>query len=206
MNDQRADILAVHGALDEARFGRGRILNLRATLPRPVEAERRTESWLREQQVLKAGEVLVITGRGNQSYAGVSPVRQTVVRLFSRLKRLGVVSSVEEHTPGSFVVRLASMRALRDAPRRSRGSRKSLPAADPASLAGLPSEIRDKLRRLAIMALEALGMHAPAHAFVESEMLAQFRLIAGGIEEGPDREAKLRDAICVAIKEYDEER
>src|SRR5690606_4516849 len=72
-------------AFDELRFGRERILNLREILPTPEVATARAESWLREQQVAGAREVLVITGRGNSSPGGVSPVREAVLRLCTRL-------------------------------------------------------------------------------------------------------------------------
>ena len=45
-------------ALDEARFGSDRTLNLRASLPTAQEAVRRAEAWLRERQVAGATEVL----------------------------------------------------------------------------------------------------------------------------------------------------
>ena len=101
----RNGIVALHRALDEARFGRERTLNLRATLPRPKEAEARCEAWLRERQVAKSGELLVITGRGVNSWDGESVVREAIVRLLASLRRRGVVDAWYEHTPGSFVVR-----------------------------------------------------------------------------------------------------
>lgn len=199
----RRGLPELHRAFDEARFGRERTLNLRETLPRPVEAERRAESWLRERQVARAGEVLVITGRGNQSYDGISAVRASIATLLGRLKRKGVVSAVEEHTPGSFVVRLAPLGALRNAPARSRGFRNNRPPADPAALAGLSPETLKCLRRLALRSLEELGAHDPSR-FVEAEMVAQFSAIAAGVPEGPDREFRLRDAIDAVTQEYDD--
>src|SRR5262252_4615910 len=94
-------------AFDEVRFGAGRTLNLRASLPTADAAIARAEAWLRQQQVENVDEVLVITGRGNNSEAGVSVVREAVIRLFHVLKRRGVVLGHQEHTPGSFVVTLA---------------------------------------------------------------------------------------------------
>jgi len=193
---------AVYQALDEARFGRERILNLRASLPTPQEALARTEAWLRERQVAKAGEVLVITGRGNQSADGVSVVRAAVMKLLALLRRRGVVESFQEYTPGSFVVRLAPLTALRAAPRRKK-DRGRPPAADPESLGGLGAETRTLLRRLAASALEELGVEA-SEPFVRREMLAQFALIAAGVPEGADRERRLHQAIAAALAEYDD--
>ena len=54
-------------AFDEVRFGAARTLNLRASLPTGSEAAARLERWLRHHQVQQSDEVLVITGRGNNS-------------------------------------------------------------------------------------------------------------------------------------------
>ena len=102
---------ALHAAFDEARFGPARTLNLRNTLPTVRDAVARTESWLRERQASRSGELLVITGRGNQSEGGISPVREAVVHLFASLRRRGVIARTAEHTPGSFVVTPAPLRA-----------------------------------------------------------------------------------------------
>src|SRR5512142_2544312 len=85
-------------AFDEVRFGPSRTLNLRETLPTAAAATTRTESWLRQQQVERAGEVLIVTGRGNHSPEGVSVVRESVIRLLHSLKRRGVVAEHHEHT------------------------------------------------------------------------------------------------------------
>ena len=75
MKPNRGKLVPLHRALDEARFGAERTLNLRALRPTVKAAEARAESWLRERQVARAGEVLIITGRGAQSWDGVSVVR-----------------------------------------------------------------------------------------------------------------------------------
>ena len=200
--DRRHELTSVHRALDEARFGRDRILNLRASLPTAEEAAARAEAWLRERQVAKAGEVLLITGRGKGSEGGVSVVREAVARLLASLRRRGVVAGVEEHTPGSFVVRLAPLTALRDAPRRRR-ERTPVPPADPEVLAGLSSEARTLLRRLARRALEELGVRDPT-PHLAKEMLAQFTALATAVPHGPDREVALRRAIETALQEYED--
>ena len=43
-------------AFDELRFGGQRTLNLRALQPTALQATQLAERWLREQQVLGAGE------------------------------------------------------------------------------------------------------------------------------------------------------
>ena len=199
-HDRRRDgIVALHRALDEARFGRERTLNLRATLPRPKEAEVRCEAWLRERQVAKSDELLVITGRGLNSWDGESVVRETIVRLLGSLRRRGVVDAWHEHTPGSFVVTVAPIRSLREAPRRARERRAISP--DPAALRGLASPTRARLRELARLALEQLGIREP-DAFIEDEMVSQFTALARGVPEGPDRERRLLAAIERTIEEY----
>ena len=198
--DRRRDsIVALHRALDDARFGRERTLNLRATLPRPKEAEARCEAWLRERQVAKSDELLVITGRGVNSWDGQSVVREAIVRLLASLRRRGVVASWHEHTPGSFVVTVAPIRSLREAPRRSRERRAIV--TDPAALRGLPSPTRARLRELAHLALEQLGIR-DRDAFIEDEMVSQFTELARGVPDGPDRDRRLLAAIERTIDEY----
>jgi hypothetical protein len=197
----RRQLVALRQALDEARFGAERTLNLRATLPTAEEATRRAEAWLRQQQAARAGEVLVVTGRGNASPGGVSVVRERVVRLLASLRRRGVVAEVREHTPGSFVVRLASLRTLTEAPRRRRETTAAPPPADPPAIRELEPETRHLLRRLAEQALQALGI-AAGEPFVEAEMVRQFALLAAGVPDGADREARLRDVIQRAIDDY----
>ena len=196
---RRNGIVALHRALDEARFGRERTLNLRATLPRPKEAEARCEAWLRERQVTKSDELLVITGRGINSWDGESVVREAIMRLLASLRRRGVVDAWHEHTPGSFVVTVAPIRTLREAPRRS-GERRRI-TSDPMALRGLPPATRARLRELAQLALEQLGIRETA-TFIEDEMVSQFTELARGVPEGPDRERRLLAAIERTIEEY----
>src|SRR3954468_15927116 len=119
--DRRVGLKGLQQAFDEARFGAQRTLNLRESLPTADQATVRTDSWLRQQQIDQAGEVLIITGRGNNSEAGFSVVREAVIRLLHVLRRRGVVSCHQEHTPGSFVVSLAPVSALWEAPKRNDG-------------------------------------------------------------------------------------
>jgi len=190
-------------AFDEARFP-GRILNLRASLPTADEAARRAEAWLREQQVAGSGDVLIITGRGNQSEGGVSPVREAVIRVLYSLRRRGVVASHAEHTPGSFAVTLAPMQALIEAPRRRR-EKAPPPRVAPESLDALDDETRLLLRNLAERVLESLGV-GDRDPFLHGEMLRQFGTLAGTLPReltGRDREVALKRALRRALDEYE---
>ena len=203
---RRRQLVAMRQALDEARFGSARTLNLRATLPSVREAITRTEAWLRQRQVDNAGEVLIITGRGRGSPDGVSPVREAVEKLLGSLRRRGVVAQHREHTPGSFIVTLAPTSALWESPTRRREGRRTPPPADPPSLLALDPETRDLLRALATRSLENLGIRDVA-SHLESEMLKQFGALAAGVQaSAADRDARLRAAIRRAIEEYDAER
>jgi hypothetical protein len=189
-------------AFDEVRFGHARTLNLRLTLPTAREAADRVERWLRQHQVQQSGEVLVITGRGNNSVDGVSVVREASIRVFHELRRKGVVKGFIEHTAGSFVVTLASMQTLLDAaPRRRERTPGPLPA-DPATLGALAEETRQLLRDLAERSLDALGVRDRT-SFMESEMLKLFGSLAATVPEGPDRERRLQSAIRAAMSEYE---
>jgi hypothetical protein len=192
----------LHHAFDEIRFGADRTLNLRTHHPSREQAVRRTENWLRERQMSRAVEALVITGRGNNSPDGVSVVRAAIVQLFASLRRRGVIQDVSEHTPGSFVVTFAKLSAVRDAPQRSRNPHTLVPR-DPAQLAALEPETRALLRLLAKRAIEELGVE-PTPDFVEQEMVAQFAAAAPAIPEGSDREQRLRDVLRAALHEYDD--
>jgi hypothetical protein len=189
-------------AFDEARFGNGRTLNLRESLPSSADAESRADAWLRQKQVEKADEVLIVTGRGNNSHAGVSLVREAVIRLLHALKRRGVVEGHEEHTPGSLVVRLAPVSALWESPKRNRDRGVAPPPPSPPSLDDLDAESRQLLRNLAERALEGLGIKDTA-TFLQGEMLKQFGAIAGTVGDAPGREERLKAAIRTAMEQHE---
>ena len=193
---------ALH-ALDEARFGAQRILNLRESLPTAADAAARTEAWLREKQVAAAGEVLIITGRGKGSPGGVSVVRDAVRKTLGMLRRRGVVATFGDHTEGSFVVTLAPVSTLLDAPRRNRdrNDQPALPVTS-AALAALEPATQRLLRDLAIRSLESLGT-ALSETFIDAEMLRQFSLLAAGVQPGAGSEERLRQGIARAIEEID---
>lgn len=189
-------------AFDEVRFGAARTLNLRTTLPTGSEAATRLERWLRQHQVQRSDEVLVITGRGNNSEAGIAVVREASIRVLHELRRKGVVSAFAEHTPGSFVVTLAPMKAMLDAASRRREQTPLPPPATPPTLEALDDETRQLLRALAERSLDALGVRDRA-PFMESEMLRLFGSLAATVSDGADRERRLRTAIRSAMSDYD---
>jgi len=195
-------------ALDEIRFGPTRTLNLRASLPSAADAVKRTESWLRTKQVEGAREVLVITGRGNQSHAGVPVVREAVRRLLHLLSTRGVVLDHGEHSPGSFAVRLAPVTGARTS--RTPGGDRSepLPPIGPPTLDGLSETTRQQLRKLAATALDALGVRDPSPSFVHDEMVRQCAELASAIPPGTsaaEREERLADAIRRALRFFQDD-
>ena len=199
-------------AFDELQFGPSKTLNLRDLLPTADQATARAVAWLRERQVARAGEVLVITGRGNASEGGVSVVREAVARLLVSLKRRGVVTSSREHTPGSFVVRLAPVTALFDGgPRKRELTQRQVERArvlagrDPVALQGLQPETRRLLRLLAERSLEGLDATRLEGRFVTDEMVRQFGRLAPALPDDGDRELQLRSAIRLALAELDED-
>ena len=189
-------------AFDAVNFGPERTLNLRAHMPTRAEAVARAESWLREKQVAGVDEVLGITGRGVGSVDGVSVVRQAILQLLASLRRRMVITGFREHTAGSFVVELAPVHALFGAPRRKKDPPPP-PPPDPRTLAGLDTETRSLLRTLATIRLQQLGVHSPTRAIVEDEMLVQYGALMQSIPEGPEREARLQQAVIVALEELD---
>jgi hypothetical protein len=204
MKDSRPvrGLAGLRQAFDEVRFGAARTLNLRLSMPSGREAAERVERWLRQHQVQQSGEVLVITGRGNGSDGGVSVVRESCIRVFHELRRKGVIERFEEHTTGSFVVTLATMRALLEAPPRRREQTPVPAPAEPATLAALDDETRQLLRDLAERSLDALGVRDRA-PFMESEMLRLFGSLAATVPPGPDRERRLRAAVGSAMSEFE---
>lgn len=185
----------VYRALDTVRFGEANILNLRESLPTASEAAHRAEQWLRQKQVEAVKEVLVVTGRGNNSEGGVSPVREAVVRTITSLRRRNVIDRYEEHTLGSFSIQLAPINAMVDAPRRRRE-----PAGKSKDRAVLVLSAANgrMLRDLAERSLEALGVKQTAD-FLQAEMERQLRAIMSAIGDAPDKEAKLRAALRAAL-------
>ena len=195
-------LAALQQAFDEVRFGAARTLNLRQSLPSGAEAATRLEAWLRHHQVQQSGELLVITGRGNNSESGIAVVRETTLRVFQQLRRKGVVQAFAEHTPGSFVVTLAPVSATSGVTDRQPGRDVLPPPPEPPTLAALDESTRQRLRILAERSLDALGVRGRG-PFVESEMLRLFGELAPTVGDGPGREKRLREAIERAMSEVD---
>lgn len=201
MRSGKPELKALWNALDEAAFGPERILNLRELLPTAAEARSRTDMWLRSRQVVKSQEVLIITGRGNQSIGGVGIIRQEVLQMLPGLRRRGVVESWKEHNQGAIAVKLAPMSKLLSETKRRRDSSSSMPSEpDPQSLSALSPETLRLLRQLAAQNLHALGVKEPG-PFMEQEMVRNFATLANAIPAGENREEKLREAIVAAIAE-----
>lgn len=184
---------------DELRFGPQRTLNLRDGLPTGDEAVRRAEAFLREQQVHGSREVLIITGRGNQSMGGVAVVRPAVEKLLFVLRRRGVVASHAEHNPGAFVVQIASLRSMVDAPARKRDE-PDKPARH-VEIEGLDTATSDLLRQVAERSLESLGVR-PDESALRDEMHRYLSKLAGGLPSAR-REDHLRDVLRSALSEYE---
>ena len=194
-------LTALWRALDEATFGTERTLNLRESLPTALEARRRTEVWLRARQMTGAKEVLVITGRGNQSVGGVGVIRQEILKMLPSLRRRGIVQSWKEHSPGSIIVRIAPMSALLEAPRRrTRHGQATPPRPDSGGLEGLQPMTMRLLRQLASQSLNSLGI-VESGPYIEQEMLRTFSALMSAIPMTGDREQALREAIGKGIEE-----
>jgi hypothetical protein len=194
----------IAGAFDAVAFGPAKTLDLHAF--RSVDdAVLHTERWLRERQVARAGSVLVITGRGARSPGGVPVMRPAVQKLFTRLRRLGVVARVQDHTEGSFTVVLAPVTALFEAPVRAR-SRGSPPprAVDARAFSGLSEATRVALGALAERMLEALGVQATPE-LVADEMRRQLSLLAPGLPAGEDPDRALQRIAREAVESMEGE-
>lgn len=200
MRSGKPKLNALWNALDEAAFGAERILNLRESLPSAMEARTRAEAWLRGRQVAKPEEVLIITGRGNQSAGGVGVIRQTVLEMLPSLKRRAIVESWREHSPGSIVVKLAPTSALFSAGKRRRDTPSSKKPDGGAAIAGLEEETVSMLRQLALVNLDALGIDND-ESFVRAEMEHIFSVLSNAIPDGNKTEAALRASMRNAIEE-----
>lgn len=182
-------------ALDTVRFGEANILNLRESLPSATEAAQRADQWLRQKQVEGVREVLIVTGRGNNSAGGVSPVREAVGRMIAVLRRRNVIERYEEHTPGSFSIQMASIQAMIDAPARKRDQDRT---RVPASIASLSAGNRAMLRDLAERTLEALGIKETAK-FLDAEMERHLAAIVAAVGDVPDKDKRIRVALRAAL-------
>ena len=197
---QKPQLKALWQALDEAEFGPERTLNLRESLPTAAAAKAKADVWLRARQVTRAEDVLVITGRGNQSLGGVGVIRQQILAMLPALRRRGIVESWREHSPGSIVVKLAPVSALLGAGKRRRDNGADKPAPHIETVAGLQPNTLQILRQLAMQNLESLGIVA-TNQFVEQEMARTFSTLLSAVIESPEREMALHAAILTALDE-----
>jgi hypothetical protein len=190
-------------SLERARFGPLRTLNVRASMLSGEESARRVESWLRSKQVEITGEVLIITGRGSGSIGGVPVVKEATQRVLARLRRAGVIQTFGEDTPGSFVVQLATIRSLLEAPKRREKHQPASPRKT-SGIQGLRSETRNQLRYLAGRAIDALGVKKATESQINVEMERQFSVIVRTAPTGVDTDKWLESAISRALIEYAE--
>lgn len=200
MRRDKPKLTALWRALDEAAFGSERTLNLRELLPSAAEARARTESWLRGRQAARPEEVLIITGRGNQSTGGIGVIRKEIIGMMPSLRRRGIVESWREHSPGSIVVKLAPTSALFAAPKRRRDASQKKDLAHEASISGLERETVAMLRQLALANLDALGVESN-EPFVRAEMDRIFSILSSAIPAAERTEAALRASLRNAIEE-----
>jgi len=192
-------LTALWHALDEAAFGSERTLNLRELLPSAAEARARTETWLRARQVTKPEEVLIITGRGNQSSGGIGIIRKEILGMMPGLRRRGIVESWREHSPGSLIVKLAPTSALFSAPKRRRGTERTESQVE-APLAGLEAGTVSMLKQLALRNLDTLGVNHDTE-FVQQEMQRIFSMLTNALPAGARSEESLRKSISNALEE-----
>jgi hypothetical protein len=168
-----------------------------------AEAERRVDGWVRAKQVEMTGDVLIITGRGAGSVNGIAVVRDATLRRLRSLKRGGVITAIAEDTPGSFIVTLASIRTMLEAPnRRRRGAQHS--RAPETAITGLSSATHARLRELAIRTLESLGMRATSESVVGDEMVRQFSRLVAAAPAGMPPDKWLASAVERVIREYED--
>lgn len=116
------------------------------------------------------------------------------------LKRRGIVESWREHTPGSIVIKLASMSALLEAPRRRRGNASPEQATASVELAGLEPETLALLRQIASQNLMTLGI-TESQLFIEQEMQRTFSKLIRALPADGNKEASLQQAIAKMISE-----
>lgn len=190
-------------SVERVGFGPLRTLNVRASRLTRQDAAARVEAWLRSKQVELTGDVLVITGRGVGSLDGIPVVKEATKLVLNRLRRLGVISSYGEDTPGSFIVTLAPLRALLEAPTRRKTPAPAPPKKLPG-IEGLKPETRERLRYLASKAIDSLGVKSASDALVHSEMMRQFTMIARTAPSGADADKWIDSAISKALREYTE--
>ena len=196
---------ALYRAFDEAQFGDARTLNVRDGLPTGAEAAARTDSWLRLKQVEGVREVLVITGRGTHSISALPVIKTHVARRIAALRRAGVVASVTEHTPGSYVVRLSPMSSMLAASERSssRSGEGRKGQNLPPSIASLTPETQRIVRDLAERTLVSLGVRNTSSSIINDEMERQTALLTRSMPRDAERENWIRRAALRVLNDLE---
>lgn len=196
---------ALYRAFDEAQFGDARTLNVRDGLPTGAEAAARTDAWLRLKQVEGVREVLVITGRGTHSISALPVIKTHVARRIAALRRAGVVASVTEHTPGSYVVRLSPMSSMLAASERSssRSGQERKAQKLPQSIASLTPETQRIVRDLAERTLVSLGVRNTSSSIINDEMERQTALLTRSMPRDADRENWIRRAALRVLNDLE---
>jgi hypothetical protein len=128
-------------------------------------------------------------------------VREAIVKLLPSLRQRNVITGYAEHTPGSFVVTFAPMRALFETPKRRRERVIAKPV--PPSLAALNEETVRQLRDVAEISLAVLGIQSPTALQLEDEMQRQFSVLSAALPDDGDREALLQQALRRAAEAYE---
>lgn len=200
MKGGKPKLSALWHAMDEASFGSDRTLNLRESLPSAAEARARAEVWLRARQVTKPEEVLIITGRGNQSAGGIGVIRKEILAMMPALRRRGIVEDWREHSPGSLIVKLAPTSALFSAAKRRRGEKSDTTPLDEETLVGLEQETSRMLRQLALHNLDTLGVDHD-DSFVTKEMERIFSALSSAMPANERSDSALRASIRNALEE-----
>jgi hypothetical protein len=196
---------ALYRAFDEAQFGDARTLNVRDGLPTGAEAAARTDAWLRLKQVEGVREVLVITGRGTHSISALPVIKTHVARRIAALRRAGVVASVSEHTPGSYVVRLSPMSSMLAASERSssRSGEERKGQKLPQSIASLTPATQRIVRDLAERTLVSLGVRNTSSSIINDEMERQTALLTRSMPRDADRENWIRRAALRVLNDLE---
>jgi hypothetical protein len=166
---------------------------------------RRAEAWFREQQATVGGEVLLLIASGDSLDESTRADREAVLLLMYSLRRRGVVAAYAERRAGAFMVELAPVSAMVNAP--ARGRRTRMKTAPPAaqnipSLTDLDPESLALLGDLATRALEGLGI-VHTEEFLADEMSRQLGAIAGALSRATDSGAALRAALKLALDQHE---
>jgi hypothetical protein len=194
----------IHRALDRIRFGTRRTLNVRDGLLSGAEAARRVDGWLRARQVELDGDLLIITGRGAGSADGIAVVREATRRTLYALKRGGVIQAIRDDTPGSFVVTLAPLRTMLDAPNRRKPGTPTAASVPAATIKGLSARTQGRLWELSAHALDSLGIRNGSPEVMRDEMERQFSRLVASAPTGAPLERWIASGIERALREYED--